>query len=249
MSSAGGPKDLRRTFEKELLGQLWEGKVNAAIELLKGALEWVRNPAGSRTDRVPGESASVYPQLPATATGGVMDRQHTGGEIQRQGGVGTLQTPGDELVATRGAGPGHAGSRGATVNSTLGVGTVRSQRGYRNRFAKLLDHETRAPTGEREAFFSVPLVPFERANRSAGKENGMNSFLLSGPGPRVLGKSQNWLMVSSPKYLCVCLPAFLPARRRPTVDHSHVVGGDGCHCGRDHPPSGRKATRPLASAR
>ena len=44
MSSAGGPKDRRRAFEKELLGQLWEGKVNAAIELLKGALEWVRNP-------------------------------------------------------------------------------------------------------------------------------------------------------------------------------------------------------------
>ena len=46
MSSAGGPKDRRRVFEKELLGQLWEGKVDAAIELLKGALlEWVRNPA------------------------------------------------------------------------------------------------------------------------------------------------------------------------------------------------------------
>jgi hypothetical protein len=44
-SSAGGPKDRRRAFEKELLGQLWEGKVDAAIELLKGALEWVRNPA------------------------------------------------------------------------------------------------------------------------------------------------------------------------------------------------------------
>jgi Uncharacterised protein family (UPF0236) len=44
MSSAGGPKDRRRGFEKELLGQLWEGKVDAAIELLKGALEWVRNP-------------------------------------------------------------------------------------------------------------------------------------------------------------------------------------------------------------
>ncbi len=26
------------------------------------------------------------------------------------------------------------------------------------------------------------------------------------------------------------LRAFLPARRRPTVDHSHVVGGDGRHC-------------------
>jgi len=45
MSSAGGPKDRRRAFEKELLGQLWEGKVDAAIKLLKGALEWVRNPA------------------------------------------------------------------------------------------------------------------------------------------------------------------------------------------------------------
>jgi Uncharacterised protein family (UPF0236) len=45
MSSAGGPKDYRRAFEKALLGQLWEGKVDAAIELLKGALEWVRNPA------------------------------------------------------------------------------------------------------------------------------------------------------------------------------------------------------------
>jgi hypothetical protein len=44
MSSAGGPKDRRRVFEKELLKQLWEGKVNAAIELLKGAREWVRNP-------------------------------------------------------------------------------------------------------------------------------------------------------------------------------------------------------------
>jgi hypothetical protein len=45
MSLAGGPKDRRRAFEKDLLGQLWEGKVSAAIELLKGALEWVRNPA------------------------------------------------------------------------------------------------------------------------------------------------------------------------------------------------------------
>ena len=45
MSSAGGPKDRRRAFEKELLDQLWEGKVDAAIELLKGALEWVSTPA------------------------------------------------------------------------------------------------------------------------------------------------------------------------------------------------------------
>jgi hypothetical protein len=44
MSSAGGPKDRRRELEKELLGKLWKGEVDAAIELLRGALEWVRNP-------------------------------------------------------------------------------------------------------------------------------------------------------------------------------------------------------------
>jgi len=77
-----------------------------------------------------------------------MDRQHTGGEIQRLGGVGTLQTPGDELVATRGTGLGLRWKpRGGTVNSTLGVGTVpsRSVR-YRNRFARPLDRGTGAPT-------------------------------------------------------------------------------------------------------
>jgi hypothetical protein len=45
MSSAGGPKDRRRAFEKELLGHLWEGKVDTAIDHLRGTLEWVRNPA------------------------------------------------------------------------------------------------------------------------------------------------------------------------------------------------------------
>jgi hypothetical protein len=44
MSSAGAPRDRRRAFEKELLGQLWEGNVDAALGLLKDALEWVRNP-------------------------------------------------------------------------------------------------------------------------------------------------------------------------------------------------------------
>jgi len=46
MSTAGGPKGRRRAFEKELLGQLWEGEVDAAVELLRGALEWVRTPQG-----------------------------------------------------------------------------------------------------------------------------------------------------------------------------------------------------------
>src|SRR3954462_2915265 len=45
MSSAGGPKDRRREFEKELLGQLWTGEVDTALQLLREALEWVRNAA------------------------------------------------------------------------------------------------------------------------------------------------------------------------------------------------------------
>jgi hypothetical protein len=45
LSSAGGPKDRRRALEQEVLGQLWEGRVEGAIELLKGAVGWVRNPA------------------------------------------------------------------------------------------------------------------------------------------------------------------------------------------------------------
>jgi Uncharacterised protein family (UPF0236) len=44
MSSAGGPKDRRRAFEKKLLGRLWVGEVEEAIELLRETLEWVRNP-------------------------------------------------------------------------------------------------------------------------------------------------------------------------------------------------------------
>jgi hypothetical protein len=44
LSSAGGPKDRRSELEKALLDQLWQGKVDAAVALLRGALEWVRNP-------------------------------------------------------------------------------------------------------------------------------------------------------------------------------------------------------------
>ena len=48
MSLVGGPKDRRRAFANELLGQLWEAKVDAAIELLKGAWAWVNNAAAVR---------------------------------------------------------------------------------------------------------------------------------------------------------------------------------------------------------
>jgi hypothetical protein len=44
MSTAGGPKGRRRALEKELLGRLWEGEVEAAVGLLRGASEWVRTP-------------------------------------------------------------------------------------------------------------------------------------------------------------------------------------------------------------
>src|SRR3954452_20065886 len=51
MSLAGGPKDRRRAFEKELLGRLWEGEVDAAVDPLRGALEWVRTRKGGE-DRI-----------------------------------------------------------------------------------------------------------------------------------------------------------------------------------------------------
>jgi len=48
---------------------------------------------------------------------------------------------------------------------------------------------------ERNSFrFSVPLVPFERANRSAGKKR--KEFRSTAPKPRVLGKGQSWLKVA-----------------------------------------------------
>ena len=45
MSSAGGPRDRRRGFEKALLGRLWRGEGDAAIDLLRAASGWVRDPA------------------------------------------------------------------------------------------------------------------------------------------------------------------------------------------------------------
>ena len=101
-----------------------------------------------------------------------------------------------------------------------------------------------APTGarlrgdflvERNSFrFSVALVPFEQANRSAGKKR--NEFRSQRPGHGSWGRARtgSWLRTNWPRPR-----AFLPARRRPTVDHSQMVGGGGRHCGRDHPLSGK----------
>ena len=43
LSSAGGPKDRRRSLEKAVLEKLWEGEVEEAMTLLREAAEWVRN--------------------------------------------------------------------------------------------------------------------------------------------------------------------------------------------------------------
>ena len=149
MSSAGGAKDLRRAFEKELLGQLWEGKVNAAIELLKGALEWVRNPAAV-------EELIAYLEKRRAYIPNYQQRQRAGLWIAST----RVEKYNDWAVSARCKHQGMSWSpqgvlalaalelRGGTVNSTLGVGTVpfRSVR-YRNRFARPLDRGTGAPTG------------------------------------------------------------------------------------------------------
>jgi hypothetical protein len=44
LSAAGGPKDRRRSLQEAVLDRLWAGEVDAAITLLRQAVEWVRNP-------------------------------------------------------------------------------------------------------------------------------------------------------------------------------------------------------------
>ena len=108
MSSAGrGQKGFSaRAYKKELLGSGGKGKVNAAIELLKGASEWVRNPAAVEEIIAYLEKRRAYiPNYQQRQRAGLWIAEHTGGEDPMVGGVGTLQTPGDELVATRGCWP------------------------------------------------------------------------------------------------------------------------------------------------
>ena len=151
MSSAGGPKDLRRAFEKELLGQLWEGKVNAAIELLKGALEWVRNPAAVKELIAYLEKRRAYiPDYQQRQRAGLwiastrVEKYNDWAVSARCKNRGMSWSPQGVLALAA----LEAAQR--TVNSTIGVGTVRSRNiGYRNRLARLLDRETGAPTGER----------------------------------------------------------------------------------------------------
>ncbi len=151
MSSAGGPKDLRRAFEKALLGQLWEGKVNAAIKLLKGAMEWVRNPAAV-------EELIAYLEKRRTYIPDYQLRQRAGLWIAST----RVEKYNDWVVSARCKNHGMSWSpqgcwpwppwkpRGATVKSTLGVGSMCSRGiGYRNGFTRPPDRRTGAPTGRR----------------------------------------------------------------------------------------------------
>ena len=157
MSSAGGPKDRRRAFEKELLGQLWEGKVDAAIELLKGALEWVRNPAAV-------EELIAYLEKRRAYIPDYQQRQRAGlwiastrvekyndwavsGRCKHQGmswspqGVLALAA----LEAARRNGELDGWRRGSV--------RFRSER-CQNRLGRPLDRGTGAPTGERQEFLA-----------------------------------------------------------------------------------------------
>src|SRR4051794_8472096 len=106
---------------------------------------------GRGLDRLPGEAACVHPRLPGTSASGPVDREHSGGEVQRLGGVGSLQAPRDELVAAGGAGAGGAGGGAAQ----WGVGPLASGRRTPRANAARADREGRlssktgAPTGER----------------------------------------------------------------------------------------------------
>ena len=80
--------------------------MNAAIELLKGALEWVRNPAAVEELIAYLEKRRAYiPNYQQRQRAGLWIASTRVEEIPEWACFGTLQTPGDELVATRGAGP------------------------------------------------------------------------------------------------------------------------------------------------
>ena len=44
LGTPGGPKVQRRALEKAMLGHMWQGKLDAAVDLLRDELEWVRKP-------------------------------------------------------------------------------------------------------------------------------------------------------------------------------------------------------------
>jgi hypothetical protein len=44
LSAAGGPRDRRRSLQEAVWDRLWAGEVDAAITLLREAVEWVRTP-------------------------------------------------------------------------------------------------------------------------------------------------------------------------------------------------------------
>src|SRR5262249_4740931 len=81
--------------------------------------EWDRGP-----DRVSGEAARIHPRLSSTATRGPVDREYVRGEIQRLGGVRSVQAPWNELVSGRGAGVGSPG--GGTTQWGIGRLATRS---------------------------------------------------------------------------------------------------------------------------
>ncbi len=103
MSSAGGPKDRRRAFEKQLLGQLWEGKVNAAASGRVGdhgddpVLLPAHAPARDEAARGAG----------CTRVGRLSDQR--GEQPQRAGGSGSASRPLADRAGPRRAGPARAG--------------------------------------------------------------------------------------------------------------------------------------------
>ena len=83
MSSAGGRQGSPPRVRERAAGAVVGREGERGDRTSEGGIGVGEEPCcGRGTHRVPGEAASVHSQLPATATGGVMDRQHTGGEIQ-----------------------------------------------------------------------------------------------------------------------------------------------------------------------
>ncbi len=112
MSSAGGPKDRRGAAEEELPGRSCQGEVEAAIELLRETLEWVGNPTEA-VDLIGylEKRRSDIPDPERRQRAGSWIASTRVEKFNDRAVFGSVQAPGNELVAGRSAGLGGIGIR------------------------------------------------------------------------------------------------------------------------------------------
>ena len=102
----------REQVQAEVLGHLWEGRVEEALAVLQARRREMRGGSSSgSTGGIPVPAPRLFAQLPSAAASWPVDCQQPRGEIQRLVRHRALQTPGHGLDLPRRHGLGRPGSR------------------------------------------------------------------------------------------------------------------------------------------